>query len=108
MLWDVYGECRNYNVLSGHKNAVLEVQWTYDSAQVVSASADKTVGVWDAQVCCCSVCLTIPFRRARRADACDCVCSIDRSESEEVYRTHGGGEQLLSSHERTDAGGERE
>lgn len=50
MLWDVYGECRNYNVLSGHKNAVLEVQWTYDSAQVISASADKTVGVWDAQV----------------------------------------------------------
>lgn len=50
VLWDVYGECRNYNVLAGHKNAVLEVQWTYDSAHVVSASADKTVGVWDAQV----------------------------------------------------------
>lgn len=38
-------------MLNGHKNAVLEVQWTYDSAQIVSASADKTVGVWDAQVC---------------------------------------------------------
>lgn len=50
VLWDVYGECRNYSVLSGHKNAVLEVQWTYDSAQIVSASADKTIGVWDAQV----------------------------------------------------------
>lgn len=50
VLWDVYGECRNYNVLSGHKNAVLEVQWTYDSSQIVSASADKTVGIWDAQV----------------------------------------------------------
>ncbi|RLN86581.1 hypothetical protein BBJ28_00006853 [Nothophytophthora sp. Chile5] len=49
LLWDVYGECRNYNVLRGHKNAVLEVQWTYDSAQIVSASADKTVGLWDAQ-----------------------------------------------------------
>ncbi|KAF4323293.1 hypothetical protein BBO99_00002253 [Phytophthora kernoviae] len=49
ILWDVYGECRNYNVLHGHKNAVLEVQWTYDSAQVVSASADKTVGLWDAE-----------------------------------------------------------
>ncbi len=25
-LWDVYDEnCKNYNVLSGHKNAVLEV-----------------------------------------------------------------------------------
>lgn len=50
VLWDVYGECRNFGELRGHKNAVLEVQWTYDSAQVVSASADKTVGVWDAQV----------------------------------------------------------
>jgi WD40 repeat protein len=50
VLWDVYGECRNYNVLSGHKNSVLEVHWTYDSQQIVSASADKTVGVWDAKV----------------------------------------------------------
>jgi WD40 repeat protein len=37
-------------MLTGHKNAVLEVQWTYDSSQIISASADKTVGVWDAQV----------------------------------------------------------
>jgi WD40 repeat protein len=50
VLWDVYGECRNYGVLSGHKNAVLEVQWSYDSQQIVSASADKTVGVWDTTV----------------------------------------------------------
>lgn len=46
----MYGECSNYSVLNGHKNAVMEVQWSYDSTQIVSASADKTVGVWDAHV----------------------------------------------------------
>jgi Prp8 binding protein len=46
VLWDVYGECRNYNVLSGHKNAVLEVHWARDF--LVSCSADKTVAIWDA------------------------------------------------------------
>ena len=29
--WNVYGECTNYMLLKGHKNAVLQVQWTYDS-----------------------------------------------------------------------------
>jgi Prp8 binding protein len=42
----VYGECRNYNVLSGHKNAVLEVHWTPEF--LLSCSADKTVALWDA------------------------------------------------------------
>lgn len=46
-LWDVYGECRNYNVLQGHKNAVLQVAWSTDGNKLVSASADKSVGVWD-------------------------------------------------------------
>jgi Prp8 binding protein len=46
VLWDVYGECRNYNVLSGHKNAVLEVHWTPEF--LLSCSADKTVALWDA------------------------------------------------------------
>jgi Prp8 binding protein len=44
----VYGECKNYCVLSGHKNAVLEVKWTGDSANIVSCSADKSVAIWDA------------------------------------------------------------
>jgi Prp8 binding protein len=47
VLWDVFGECRNYNVLEGHKNAVLQVKWARENV-IVSASADKTVGVWDA------------------------------------------------------------
>jgi len=48
VLWDVYGDCKNYNVLSGHKNAVLEVKWGSDGLHIISCSADKTVGVWDA------------------------------------------------------------
>lgn len=46
-LWDVYGECKNYNVLSGHKSAVLQVCWPSES-MIVSCSADKTVVCWDA------------------------------------------------------------
>ena len=44
MLWDVAGESKNYNVLAGHKNAVLEVKWSSASNTIVSCSADKTVG----------------------------------------------------------------
>lgn len=46
-LWNVYGDCENYNVLAGHKNAVLELHWFPDGGSIVTASADKTVGVWD-------------------------------------------------------------
>ena len=42
VLWEVQGECKNYNVLHGHKNAILEAKWLTD-AFIVSASADKTV-----------------------------------------------------------------
>lgn len=47
-LWDVYGDCANYNVLVGHKNAVLEVQWASNSNHIMTCSADKTVSVWDS------------------------------------------------------------
>lgn len=48
VLWDVYGENTNYNVLAGHKNAVLQVKWNQVIPhQLVSCSADKTVAVWD-------------------------------------------------------------
>lgn len=42
VLWEVQGECKNYNVLHGHKNAILEAKWLTDT-YIVSASADKTV-----------------------------------------------------------------
>jgi len=47
-LWEVYGDCANYNVLAGHKNAILEVCWLEDGRGLASCSADKTVALWDA------------------------------------------------------------
>ena len=44
MLWDIAGESKNYNMLTGHKNAVLEVKWSPSSGSLISCSADKTVG----------------------------------------------------------------
>ena len=48
-LWNVRGECENFCVLKGHKNAVLDLHWTTDGSYVVSASPDKTVRVWDVE-----------------------------------------------------------
>ena len=47
-LWEVYGDCANYNVLRGHKNAVLELSWLRDGRGLASCSADKSVALWDA------------------------------------------------------------
>ena len=44
VLWDVAGESKNYNVLTGHKNAVLEVKWSSSATNLISCSADKTLG----------------------------------------------------------------
>jgi len=49
-LWRTYGECENYSVLSGHKNAVLQLQWVPDGQHIVSCSPDMTVREWDAVV----------------------------------------------------------
>jgi len=49
LLWNAAnGHYENYNVLEGHKNAVLDVQFVQAGSDVVvTASADKTVGYWD-------------------------------------------------------------
>jgi Prp8 binding protein len=44
-LWS-HPDCANYNVLDGHKNAVLDLKWLDDS-HLVTASADKTLVYWD-------------------------------------------------------------
>ena len=42
------GNCENFNVLSGHKNAILDVKFTNDSEKIITASADYHLGVFDS------------------------------------------------------------
>lgn len=48
VLWRVFGDCASYLLLKGHKNAVTQALWSADDSKVISASSDKSVGVWDA------------------------------------------------------------
>ena len=32
VLWNTQGECVNYGLLRGHKNAVLDLAWSHDGA----------------------------------------------------------------------------
>jgi Prp8 binding protein len=47
VLWRTYGDCENYGVLSGHRGAILDLQWSRDSDIVFSASADTHLASWD-------------------------------------------------------------
>jgi len=49
VLWNTYGPCENYGVLTGHKGAVLDLHWSRDSRMIYSASADMTVASWDLE-----------------------------------------------------------
>jgi WD40 repeat protein len=49
VLWRTYGDCDNYGKLTGHKGAVLDLQWSRDSSVVFSASADMTLASWDLE-----------------------------------------------------------
>lgn len=49
VLWRTYGQCENYGVLSGHRGAVLDLQWSRDSRTIFSASADMTIASWDLE-----------------------------------------------------------
>eukprot|EP00948_MAST-09A_sp_MAST-9A-sp1_P001150 g1150.t1 len=67
-LWNVYGDCENYAVLKGHKNVIQDIVWPESGENIgktsgndednvlptssnllFSASADKTIGVWDVE-----------------------------------------------------------
>ena len=50
-LWSTFGECENLAALLGHKGAVLEVCYSATGDRVFTASADKTVNMWDAESC---------------------------------------------------------
>lgn len=49
VLWKVYDDNAQYLSLAGHKSAVLAVKWSRDSRNVFTASADYTVGTFDAE-----------------------------------------------------------
>ena len=49
LLWNASGNCENFNVLSGHKNAILDVTFTNNGEQVITASADYNLGVYDVR-----------------------------------------------------------
>jgi Prp8 binding protein len=49
-LWGVYDDCKNIGILGECHNAILELQWSTDGTRMYSASADKTVGIWDMEV----------------------------------------------------------
>ncbi|KAL1981711.1 hypothetical protein VTN96DRAFT_2325 [Rasamsonia emersonii] len=49
LLWRTYGQCENYGILTGHKGAVLDLQWSRDSRVIFSASADMTLASWDLE-----------------------------------------------------------
>ncbi|KAF2735721.1 cell cycle control protein-like protein cwf17 [Polyplosphaeria fusca] len=49
LLWRTTGACENYGILTGHKHAVLDLQWSRDSRVLFSASADKTLASWDVE-----------------------------------------------------------
>ncbi|GBE61527.1 u5 snRNP-specific 40 kDa protein, putative [Babesia ovata] len=48
-LFEVYGECRNIGVLSGHKNAILELHWSANGENLYCCSADHCASLWDVE-----------------------------------------------------------
>ncbi|KAF2100862.1 putative U5 snRNP complex subunit [Rhizodiscina lignyota] len=49
LLWRTYGQCENYGELTGHKQAILDLQWSRDTRVLFSASADMTMASWDLE-----------------------------------------------------------
>lgn len=49
VLWNTYGQCENYGSLTGHRGAILDLQWSRDSKVIFSASADMTLASWDLE-----------------------------------------------------------
>lgn len=47
VFWNVYGECENLSVMSGHQGAVMELHFTPDGSQIFTCSTDTTLGLWD-------------------------------------------------------------
>jgi Prp8 binding protein len=49
VLWRSSGSCENYGILTGHKQAILDLHWSRDSNSLFSASADMHLASWDVE-----------------------------------------------------------
>lgn len=49
LLWRSSASCENYGILTGHKQAVLDLHWSRDSKVLFSASADMHLASWDVE-----------------------------------------------------------
>lgn len=103
VLWKTFEDCKNYNVLSGHKNAVLQVKWQTEGS-IISCSADKTVALWDANrgertrkfsehtaiVNSCAVALENPNLFVSGSDDCTAIIWDNRSKysSNTIYHDY--------------------
>merc|ERR1712045_485786 len=47
-LWNVYGECDNINVMSGHTGAIVQLTFNQSGDTIYTASVDKTIGMFDS------------------------------------------------------------
>ncbi|KRY55248.1 U5 small nuclear ribonucleoprotein 40 kDa protein [Trichinella britovi] len=52
-LWNVYGECENFALLSGHNGAIMELHFSADNNVLFTCSTDKTVRLWDMETGVC-------------------------------------------------------
>lgn len=50
LVWNVYGDCENYCIMTGHSGAILELHYSRDGSMLFTASTDKTGAVWDCSV----------------------------------------------------------
>lgn len=51
VLWNVYGECENIAVMTGHTGAVMDLHFSTDGGVLFTCSTDSTVALWDLQTC---------------------------------------------------------
>ncbi|KAF5845927.1 hypothetical protein GGP41_008417 [Bipolaris sorokiniana] len=57
LLWRSSDTCENYGILTGHKQAVLDLHWSRDSKVLFSASADMHLASWDTDFPITAICL---------------------------------------------------
>lgn len=81
LLWRATGDCANERLLTGHKSAVLDLQWSRDSQVLYSASADGHVASWHVET----------GARIRRHEGHDGVINcLDVSRRGEEFLVSGG------------------